>query len=102
MSCYVVCRRNWTDSFNPLIAQNIVKRTVWSDWVARGDRKGGGGNSHCWVSMVSWRWQWKWQQTAAALQLNYIKNLKPVAGQLMCELVGGQTAPATYLGAILN
>ena len=64
--------------------------------------KGGGGNSHCLVSAVSWQWQWKWQQTAAALQLNRIKNLRPAVGQILHELAGGQTASANYLGAILS
>ena len=64
--------------------------------------KGGGGNSHCRVSAVSWQWQWKWQQTAAALQLNRIKNLRPAVGQILRELAGGQTASANYLGAILS
>ena len=63
--------------------------------------KGGVGNSHCRASVVS-RWQWKWQRTAAASWLNNIKNFRPAAGQLVCELAGGQTTPASYLGAILS
>jgi len=40
--------------------------------------------------------------TAVALWLNHIKYWRPAAGQLMRELAGGQTAPASYLGAILS
>jgi hypothetical protein len=64
-------------------------------WVTE---KGGGWNSHCqWVRCLGME-----VATAVALWLNHIKYWRPAAGQLMRELAGGQTAPASYLGAILS